>query len=171
MQAKAAILFGLATCWWFSLGSVYTPKHINQDDIKIVKRLAQVNPALGIDDLLRVKDKVFKHSYIHAVDPMLVFGMIWQESRYKILATSSYGAVGLMQVVPRWHQDKIQGRDLFDVDVNISVGVQILRSCLEKHMFKTEQALACYSGHQANSVSKYLNHVMKFRNQLLEDVR
>jgi arginyl-tRNA synthetase len=59
MQAKAAILFGLATCWWFSLGTFYTPKHINQDDIKIVKRLAQVNPALGIDDLLRIKDKVF----------------------------------------------------------------------------------------------------------------
>jgi soluble lytic murein transglycosylase-like protein len=171
MQAKAAILFGLATCWWFSLGTCYTPQRINQDDVKIIKRLAQVNPALGIEDLLRIKDFVFKHSHTHAVDPMLVFGMIWQESRYKILATSSYGAVGLMQVVPRWHQDKIQGRDLFDVDVNISVGVQILRNCLEKHKFKTEHALACYSGYSASTVSKYLDPVMKFRNQLLKDVR
>jgi soluble lytic murein transglycosylase-like protein len=170
MQVKATILFGLATCWWFSLGTIYVP-HINKDDVKIVKRLAQVNPALSLDKIFFIKNQVFTHSYAQAVDPMLVFGMIWKESRYKVRVTSSYGAVGLMQVVPRWHQAKIRGRDLFDPAVNIEVGVQILRRCLEKHKFKTDQALACYSGYSATQVGKYLKPVMKFRNQLLEDIK
>lgn len=81
-----------------------------------------------------------------AVEPELILAVIQKESSLDAKAESSYGAKGLMQVVPRWHPEKV-GRyeSLLDPKVNIRVGTAILQQYIQEqgHIGK---ALVKYSG-------------------------
>lgn len=102
----------------------------------------------------KIVDTVYEHSTKQGVDPLVVIGMISKESMFKQKAKSGYGAAGLMQVVPRFHQDKIKKRNIYNQEVNIEVGVKVLFDCLKRR--KTVQgALNCYSG-GAKGYSQYV---------------
>ena len=64
------------------------------------------------------------------VDPILLLAVIAVESSFDPDAVSSYGATGLMQVVPRFHEDKLApygGEEaLRDPRINVRVGAEIL---------------------------------------------
>lgn len=69
------------------------------------------------------------------IDPLLIVAIIAIESRFNPFAESVYGAQGLMQVIPRFHQDKIpevQGA-LFDPKINVLVGTQVLRESIQRN--------------------------------------
>lgn len=66
------------------------------------------------------------------VDPLVLVAVMAIESRFNPFAQGSGGAQGLMQVIPRFHLDKIgagaQSRHaLFDPRTNIRVGAQVLK--------------------------------------------
>ena len=85
----------------------------------------------------------------HAVDPLLILAVMAIESRYNPVAESSMGAKGLMQIIPRYHQEKLleHGGEyaLLEPEVNIQVGAQILREYLRR-FGATETALQMYGG-------------------------
>ena len=85
----------------------------------------------------------------HRVDPTLILAVVAIESRFNPLAQSVFGAKGLMQIMPKYHQDKLSehGGDaaLLEPDVNIQVGTQILREYLRRSG-ATESALEMYVG-------------------------
>ena len=89
---------------------------------------------------------IVKQSKLQKIDPFLILSLIKNESGFKTNAISNYGAMGLMQVVPRWHNDKIAGRSVTNVATNIEVGVTILTQCIDKSNGKIRKALHCYSG-------------------------
>lgn len=93
---------------------------------------------------------VYTESEKTKIDPLLIIAMISKESTFKKYAKSGYGAKGLMQVVPRWHQDKLKKRDPFNRIVNIEVGSKVLLDCLKKRNYNTNRALTCYSGGARN---------------------
>ena len=68
------------------------------------------------------------------LDPLLVIAVICVESRFNPYAESVAGAQGLMQVMPRWHEEKIPDElgatALFDPETNVRVGVQILHESI-----------------------------------------
>ncbi len=68
------------------------------------------------------------------VDPLLVLAVMAVESRFDPRARSGYGARGLMQVVPRFHREKLADHGgeaaLADPRVNALVGTQILKEYL-----------------------------------------
>lgn len=70
------------------------------------------------------------------VDPLLIVSVISIESRFNPYAESVAGAQGLMQVMPRMHQDKIPesmgANALFDPETNISVGAQVLAESIRR---------------------------------------
>lgn len=80
------------------------------------------------------------------LDPMLVLSIMRHESGFNPNARSPYGAMGLMQVVPRWHRDKLQGRNLYHPEVAIEVGTKVLQDCFTKFNGHTFKALRCYLG-------------------------
>lgn len=62
------------------------------------------------------------------LDPLLILAVIAIESRFNPIAQSQMGALGLMQVIPRFHADKIDDPDtVLDPEVNIRVGTQVLK--------------------------------------------
>lgn len=90
----------------------------------------------------------------------LLVGTIAVESRFNPLAKSPYGAQGIMQVVTRYHKDKIHGRNIFDPKVGLEVGTRILSTCLALHNGNRRQALNCYSGYHGKQAVKYQRAVL-----------
>ena len=107
---------------------------------------------------------IVKHTYLYAfkneIDPLLLLSLLKVESGYRDRAVSPYNARGISQVVPRWHKDKIKGRNLTNTAVAIEVGAQILKDCADKYHGNVRKALGCYSG---GGGAKYYNNVMKYR--------
>lgn len=92
------------------------------------------------------------------VDVKLILSVMQIESNFQEKARSSYGAQGLMQVVPRWHRDKLQGRSAFNPKVSIEVGTQVLKDCWDRADGNLYKALGCYSG---GGGQKYYKKVVK----------
>lgn len=105
----------------------------------------------------------------YKIDLELLMAIIFVESTYKTTAQSNQGAIGLMQVVPRWHLDKInQYGDvdvLYDIRVNIAIGTEILMEYFEKEG-NIRNALHRYNGSKDDKTLKYSNRVLKKYNEL-----
>lgn len=106
---------------------------------------------LSFQQAANIVQAAFEEARKQHLDPLLILSVISAESRFKTRAKSSYGAVGLMQVVPRWHRDKIKGRSITAVATNVEVGTQILQDCLVKTDDNLRKAMRCYSGGASNS--------------------
>jgi soluble lytic murein transglycosylase-like protein len=98
----------------------------------------------------------------HRVDPVLILAVMAIESRYNPVAESVMGAKGLMQVIPKYHQEKLfdHGGEhaLLDPEVNIVVGAQILRE-YQRRFADTETALQMYAGALDEPTSRYATKV------------
>lgn len=99
----------------------------------------------------------------HSVDPLLILAVMAVESRYNPVAESSVGAKGLMQIIPKYHLEKLLdhgGEDaLLDPEVNIMVGARILRE-YQRRLGDTEAALQMYAGAFDEPTSTYANKVL-----------
>ncbi len=92
------------------------------------------------------------------VDPELLIAIIQKESEFHPKAKSRYGAQGLMQVVRRWHHDKLHpSESLYDPVVNIRVGAEVLEEYLAQAGGDMNRALRKYSGNARG----YVNTVLK----------
>lgn len=81
------------------------------------------------------------------LSPELLIAIMHRESTFQPKVQSSYGAQGLMQVVRRWHREKLRASEsLFDPEVNVRVGADILEEYLELVGGDLSKALAKYSG-------------------------
>ncbi len=99
------------------------------------------------------------------------------ESRYNPVAESQMGAKGLMQVIPKFHGEKLleHGGEtaLLDPHVNIQIGAQILREYLRRYG-ETETALQMYAGAFDEPSSGYAFKVLAERarlEQMLKQLR
>jgi soluble lytic murein transglycosylase-like protein len=103
------------------------------------------------------------------VDPLLILAVMAVESRYNPVAESNMGAKGLMQVIPKFHADKLAGHGgegaLLDPHVNIQVGAQILREYMRRYG-ETETALQMYAGAFDEPSSSYALKVLAERARL-----
>jgi soluble lytic murein transglycosylase-like protein len=70
------------------------------------------------------------------IDPLLIVAIIGIESRFNPFAESAMGAQGLMQIIPRFHMDKVPegagDSPLLDPEINIRVGVLILEEAIQR---------------------------------------
>jgi soluble lytic murein transglycosylase-like protein len=98
----------------------------------------------------------------HSVDPVLILAVMAIESRYNPVAESVVGAKGLMQVIARFHQEKLleHGGELalLEPEINIHVGARILREYLRR-FGDAETALQQYNGALDEPTSRYAQKV------------
>lgn len=108
----------------------------------------------------------YEAAWTYDLDPKLILGMMHQESRFYEKARSSYGAVGLLQVVPRWHKARFTGKNYTDPRQNIFAGASYLRELLNK-VGSTQRAVRLYSG----GASAYYTKIHKHRSSLVAHLR
>jgi soluble lytic murein transglycosylase-like protein len=108
----------------------------------------------------------------YSVDPLLILAVMAVESSYNPVAESGVGAKGLMQVMPKFHLEKLADHGgeeaLLEPEVNIQVGARILRE-YQRRFHDTEAALQMYAGAFDEPTSQYANKVFaeKARLELL----
>lgn len=126
------------------------------------------NEKLTDNKALAITRDVYAHSFSKSLNPHLVLAIIRVESNFQENARSSYGAKGIMQVVPRFHKDKLVGRNPYNTYVSTEVGTTILEDCNRKSKGKLFKTLQCYSG---GGGIKYLKKVQKYQYELAQSLK
>ncbi|MBI4194905.1 MAG: transglycosylase SLT domain-containing protein [Betaproteobacteria bacterium] len=107
------------------------------------------------------------------LDPLLIIAVMAVESRFNPIAESVAGAKGLMQVIPKYHGDKLKGfggeRAVFDPETNILVGAQILKEYLGR-TGNLGMALQMYAGALDDEHDAYTTKVMSEKLRLQQVV-
>lgn len=105
----------------------------------------------------------FEAGNIVGLDPGLLLAVMAIESRFNPIAQSDMGAKGLMQVIPRFHEDKLNGHGGAEAVlvpwVNILVGAQILREYIGR-AGSLEAGLQWYNGAPNDRSRQYAEKIL-----------
>jgi hypothetical protein len=103
------------------------------------------------------------------LDPLLILAVICVESGFNPIAASAQGAKGLMQVIPRFHYDKLAAHGgenaVLDPRINMLVGAQILKEYIGR-AGSLEGGLQMYNGAAADPARGYAQRVGAERQHL-----
>lgn len=110
----------------------------------------------------------------YRLDPFLLLAVISIESGFNPYSESVVGAQGLMQIMPKVHEDKFKPfggiSQALDPWINMQVGAQILREYIDRFGSETG-GLRAYVGVSQDSGHEYPNRVMRVRERLLAAAR
>lgn len=121
----------------------------------------------------RVAPLIIQNADRHDVSPSLLAAVIRQESTYRPQVTSHAGAVGLMQIIPKYWQKQCPG-NLYDEAINIQCGASILHQ-YQQRAGSIKKALGYYNvgpaGYENNRKmrkqgKKYAKSVLKHEKEL-----
>jgi hypothetical protein len=97
------------------------------------------------------------------LDPLLIIAVIAVESRFNPIAESRAGAKGLMQIIPKYHGDKLEQfggeQAVFEPETNIHVGAWILKEYLRR-TGNLGVALQMYAGALDDQDDQYTRKVL-----------
>jgi len=97
------------------------------------------------------------------LDPLLIIAVIAIESRFNPIAESRAGAKGLMQIIPKYHGDKLEEfggeQAVFEPEANIHVGARILKEYLRR-TGHVGIALQMYAGALGDQEDQYTRKVL-----------
>lgn len=103
------------------------------------------------------------------LDPLLILAVVAIESRFNPIAESVSGAKGLMQIIPRYHLDKLEPRGgeqaVLHPEINIRVGSEILHEYFQRTGDLTE-ALKLYNGSSWDEANRYPEKVLSEKRRL-----
>jgi len=115
----------------------------------------------------------YREGLRNGVDPLLLLAVIAIESRFNPIAQSDGGAMGLMQVVPHYHADKLGAIELASVlepHMNIQVGARILKEYITRGGNEVT-GLQLYNGASADASNSYANRVLGEKQWLQDAIR
>ncbi|MGB7543555.1 MAG: transglycosylase SLT domain-containing protein [Burkholderiales bacterium] len=108
------------------------------------------------------------------LDPLLILAVMAIESRFNPIAESVVGAKGLMQVMPKHHQDKLAEaggeESMLDPTTNIFLGARILKEYIRR-TGSLEAGLQSYNGALSDASSQYAQKVIAEKERLQQAVR
>ncbi len=108
----------------------------------------------------------------HGIDPMLLVAVMAVESSFNPVAESQAGAVGLMQVIPRFHTDKFapEHESALHPDTNIRIGAKVLQEYIRRGGGLIA-GLQLYNGSSNDESNSYANKVLGEKARLLAALR
>lgn len=130
---------------------------------------------VGLDETERVVRAAYGAAReVGGLDPLLLLAVTGVESSFNPLAESVVGAKGLMQIIPKYHREKLGIADsedvLFDPETNLLLGARIL----QEYVYRTgtlEAGLQFYNGAFFDASAQYARKVMAERLRLEAVVR
>lgn len=97
------------------------------------------------------------------LDPLLLIAVISVESKFNPFSQSSMGAQGLMQIIPRYHLDKVPNaaaeRPFLDPVTNVKIGARILQESIRRQG-GLMAGLQYYGGALDDDEQAYANKVL-----------
>ena len=103
------------------------------------------------------------------IDPLLILAVMAIESSLNPAARSPFGAKGLMQIVPRFHRDKLAEhggeRAVLDPRANALVGTRILKDYVHR-TGSLRAGLQRYAGWQDDPEHRYARRVLAEKQRL-----
>jgi soluble lytic murein transglycosylase-like protein len=120
---------------------------------------------------MSITSAAFRAARMQGIDPTLVLAVAAVESKFRPRAVNqSTGATGLMQVVPKWHPEKVDSvggeSSLLLVAPNIDVGAAILAEYVDAEDGNITDALGRYLGaagadHYVSRVRREMAHLSR----------
>jgi len=111
---------------------------------------------------------IFESAHKYNIDPLLILSVMSIESRFDSSAISGAKAIGLMQIIHFWHQEKTTQANLFIPKNNIDVGTKILAEYSARSNSERETLLR-YNGTWKKS-DKYANKVLHRKNEYTNEL-
>ncbi len=149
------------TCSYLSQCLAYYRNGYRHKQYKVrVKRGGIKVPPISSDALNTIIASVSKET---GVEQALLHAVISQESAYKVSATSSAGAMGLMQLMPKTARYLgLSKSEFYDPYKNIKAGANFLKEQLANFNGRLDLALAAYNA-GPGAVRKYDNKVPPYK--------
>ncbi len=108
------------------------------------------------------------------IDPLLIIAVIGVESGFNPFSQSVYGAQGLMQVVPRFHKDKLPEEAdhaaFLDPVINVQVGAKVLHDAIRR-FGGVEDGLQQFGGAANDPSRRYSLKVLAEKQRLEQAVQ
>lgn len=124
---------------------------------------------VSAEALLPVFETVQATSRERNLDPLLLIAVIAIESRFNPFSQSPMGAQGLMQIIPRYHLDKIPAtameKPFLDPVTNVRIGAQILQEAIRRQG-GVMAGLQFYGGATDDDEQTYANKVLAEKSRL-----
>lgn len=131
--------------------------------------LSQLSNEYSVDhqELSDIWNIVVEETHDYSIDPFLMMALIQEESSYNKTARSHMGALGLTQVMPRVHHDRLnKGEHLTDIRVSVRVGVEVLNEYIQVEKGNIPRALQRYNGNLKDKRQKYARHILFEKSKL-----
>jgi len=108
------------------------------------------------------------------MDPLLILAVMAVESRFNPIAESVMGAKGLMQVIPKFHQDKLEEHggeeSVLDPMTNILVGTRILKDAMRRGG-GLMPGLQLYAGAFSDDGQQYAQKVIAEKERMQQTIK
>lgn len=115
-----------------------------------------------------VVEETFNNAAKADVDPFVMLAIMKVESEFDYTARSTAGAIGLTQVIPKWHMDKMPNTaHVYDPKNNIRVGTEVMAEYLSWYNGDMRKALLQYNGSLHLPGNAYSTKVMMARTNLM----
>ena len=125
-------------------------EHKPKIQLALSNYIQKSNPKVSDDDADTIAANIVEYSD----DPFLIVALMKVESSFNSYAISNSNALGLSQVIPKYHKDKIRQItkefgyfDIFDIKQNIKLGVMVYEEYLNQ-LGSVSKALTQYNGNQ-----------------------
>lgn len=142
---------------------------VKEDKKTVVPIIKKLRPQLDDKIAEEISKAIIKYSFEYRIPPEFVVYLMRRESRFDVLAKSKVGALGLMQIFPKYHKDKmdkmgIKINEVYHIDNNVKLGCWILRSYINE-TGTIEKALTKYVGGTHESYVKDI--LIGFTNEMI----
>jgi soluble lytic murein transglycosylase-like protein len=134
----------------------------------LIGRKYRISPKVGRELI----GTAYREGARTGVDPLLIIAVMAVESRFNPIAESDAGAMGLMQVIPGFHKDKLDadgGDPVFDPHANIRLGARVLQEYIRR-AGNEAAGLQLYNGSSEDATNAYANKVLAERQRMQQAI-
>lgn len=144
-------------------------KWVEHIKIPTYTMIEHLKPSVDPDVAKKIGSAVDTYSKEYQLPKKLIMSIMFHESSFDLNARSKAGAVGLMQVLPKYHQDKIDEmgindkRKLYHINNNINLGCKIWRAYYDASDKDLDETFHRYLSKNASEDQKNA-----YKNKILE---